>query len=68
MVTERPEEIHIDTKTLFFAAADVVRLTHREAWHLRRCDECRELKQLFRRLNSLAEAAASRAQKKSVNF
>jgi hypothetical protein len=48
-------------KKLFFTAAEEQILTPREMWHLRKCEECREVRAVFRRIDSL-RTARERAQ------
>jgi hypothetical protein len=64
----KEEDWHIDTKRLFFEAAGELRLTPQETWHLRVCVECKELRKVFRHLDSLAPKKSLRDLKKSANF
>jgi len=62
-------DTHISTKKLFFAAAGEAHLTPQEAWHLRSCEECLELKKVFARLASYEKpnTEGSGPAKKAVN-
>jgi hypothetical protein len=61
---------HIEADRLFYAAAKEQTFNPREIWHMKLCEECRTLFQIFRRLDS-AQSHNEQADyplKKPANF
>jgi hypothetical protein len=58
---------HVSTKKIFFEAAGECFLTASEIWHIRMCEECREVRKVFSRLLSYQPKSRPEDQKKIIN-